>query len=931
MMPEILPRIRAIGLHFGHFAYLIALVFSSARLIPVNHPSLNPVNIGQFSVRQVIAIAANNITWSRNNIDQIGIFAAIVIGLIIIVIQALLIAFAALAGFGNEASASSFFTTPEPKQDPMMEFFAHVFGFLDGFWGINPGDVRNEIVNGNVIEVPVGPIADSKLHAGIYAMLRLYSMATMVIAVIIIIYYIMTVVAETAQTGQPFGRRFNTVWAPIRLVLALGLLVPLGTGLNSAQYITLWLAKMGSGLGTQVWGVMHEAMGQRNVEDIIIGEFANQWVHEAAFRILFMETCMYASNKEMYKDPLSENGIRRRVVEEDNSDDNRVFKVFYDKPSSFGGTLGVGNLIYRSCGEITLTINSQDTDSIILQANSLPVETAYQMSVTILKELMGELDGVDTQGKFVPETALSIARQNISNGGYAAPDGFQYNNVIIAAENVKNSVLVDTATEDFKNETQQQLQALFDEADNSFIYAGVWYLELARIIQQSKDILSSSVPNFHTLETHLRGEVQRTATGQTLSQHVGYAVNVGNETETVLINLWPDIAEYINEYNVNDNAATPLACRNLGHAPDWYVSAACLVGAIIVPDQLVILSQSDPATRSLNPMATLINAGYEIFQKSWWAIGTGLVANTLGGILAVFGPLTSVLGVVMSSLGSIAILIGALGLTAGIILYFLLPLLPFLYFFFAVVSWIMEIFEAVIAMPLWALSFLKIEGDGFPGPSAVNGFFLLLSILIRPALIVIGLVAGVLIFTASIYLLQILFDSVLIINGSGNSNGLENLFFALIFAYTTYTAGITSFKLVDKIPNQILRWIGSGASSFSDGNDVDMGGNTQMLGAAGAFLGGSVANSISSNAGGLGQAIGRGFKSDDDNPPPPGGGGGTGTGGNDGNLGPSSQPEPQQNPSATPASSPTAQHQKSQGGLMQRGQQSKNNIPRKKR
>ena len=857
ILPGILPRIRGLGLHFGHFAYLIALVLSSARLIPSTHPVLSASNIGQYGVRQVIAIASSNITWSKNNIDQVAIFTAIIAGIIMIIIQAILIVIAAIAGFGNEANAQSFFSTPDPEQDPMMEFFAHVFGFLDGFWGINPGDTRDEIVNGEIVSVPVGPAADNRVQAGVYAMLKLYSMATMVIAMIVVIYYIMTVVGEAAKTGTPFGQRFNSLWAPIRLVVALGLLVPLGTGLNSAQYITLWIAKMGSGLGTSVWAEMHSAMGDRSVENLILGDFANQWVHEAAFRIFFLETCMYASNKEKYNDPFSTKGIRRRVVEEDNSSENRVFKIFYDKPATLTSPFSP---TYRSCGEITLTMNSQDTDSILVKAKTLPVDKAYELSVNILKDLMGDFDTNVTSDKFIPETALAVAQQSISQGGYEPPAAFQYNNVKIAAQNTKDSNFAAFSVDDYKSEVQENLQYLFDQSENSFIYAGVWYLELARIIQQSKDIMTNSIPNFHIPETHLKGEVQRDNNGETLDQHVSYAINVGTETQGLLRSLWPDVTMYINEYNVNDNAATPEVCRDLGDKPGWYVSAACLVAAIIVPDELVLLSQSDLETRTLNPMASLINAGYGIFQKSWWAIGTGMVANTIGGVLAIFGPLTSVIGVVMTTLGSLAVLIGTLGLGAGFILYFLLPLLPFLYFFFAVVSWVMEIFEAVIAMPLWALSFLRIDGDGFPGPAAMGGFFLLLSILIRPALIVIGLVAGVLVFSASIYLLQTLFDSVLIVNGSGNSNGLENLFFALIFSFTVYTAGITSFKLVDSIPNQILRWIGSSVSGFSEGQDPDVAGNANMIGAAGAFVGSSVGGRLADSAGSLGQASGKGLR-----------------------------------------------------------------------
>ncbi len=81
--------IRQLGLHFGHFAYLIALVLNSARLIPQGHPALHSSNIGQFGVRQVLAIAANHITWSWRTIDQIAIFGAVVAGLIMMFVQAI--------------------------------------------------------------------------------------------------------------------------------------------------------------------------------------------------------------------------------------------------------------------------------------------------------------------------------------------------------------------------------------------------------------------------------------------------------------------------------------------------------------------------------------------------------------------------------------------------------------------------------------------------------------------------------------------------------------------------------------------------------------------------------------------------------------------------------------------------------------------------
>lgn len=236
MKPDIMPRLRSLGMHF---AYLIALVLNSARLIPTHHPVLHSVNIGRFSVRQVLAIAANNITWSIKNIDQIAIFGAVVMALIMIAIQAVLIAAYAMLGTANAGPppTTDFFTTPVANvpTDVVLIMLDQVFGANLNFFG-----------------AAVQPLG-TPVYDGLHAMLAFYSTAMMVIAVIIVLYYVMTVVGEAAKSGTPFGQRFNSLWAPIRLVIALGLLIPMGTGLNSAQYLTLWIAKMGSGMGSMVW------------------------------------------------------------------------------------------------------------------------------------------------------------------------------------------------------------------------------------------------------------------------------------------------------------------------------------------------------------------------------------------------------------------------------------------------------------------------------------------------------------------------------------------------------------------------------------------------------------------------------------------------------------------------------------------------------
>ena len=92
----------------------------------------------------------------------------------------------------------------------------------------------------------------SPVYEGLQAILGFYSMAMMVVAVIIVLYYIMTVVGEAAKSGTPFGQRFNSLWAPIRLVIALGLL---STTWKRFEFRTIYYfaSRKNGGLGWVQW------------------------------------------------------------------------------------------------------------------------------------------------------------------------------------------------------------------------------------------------------------------------------------------------------------------------------------------------------------------------------------------------------------------------------------------------------------------------------------------------------------------------------------------------------------------------------------------------------------------------------------------------------------------------------------------------------
>ncbi|MCF8496102.1 MAG: type IV secretion protein DotA, partial [Alphaproteobacteria bacterium] len=277
VFPEVKPRMQELFLSgFRQVPYLMALVYQVVRLLPSGHPYLNPANAGKFGVRHVIAEAANNLVISRKNIDQIFLFVTILLGIMLVFVQMGLLAFSIIAPAAMAAMPTNFqefFVTPAANraQDIAYIFLDMTFGIPDMFLScVDPG--ANEICldydKDEIRKVGGGWILSSQgwpypIHKAMHQTFQFYSIGLLVVAALITSYFVATIVIETAQTGTAFGKRFNKVWAPIRIVMAFGLLVPVGHGLNSAQYIVLYAAKFGSGFATNGWTLFNDTLTEQ--------------------------------------------------------------------------------------------------------------------------------------------------------------------------------------------------------------------------------------------------------------------------------------------------------------------------------------------------------------------------------------------------------------------------------------------------------------------------------------------------------------------------------------------------------------------------------------------------------------------------------------------------------------------------------------------
>ena len=156
-------------------------------------------------------------------------------------------------------------------------------------------------------------------------------------------------------------------------------------------------------------------------------------------------------------------------------------------------------------------------------------------------------------------------------------------------------------------------------------------------------------------------------------------------------------------------------------------------------------------------------------------------------------------------------------LILGIALAYVLPLIPFVRFFFGVIAWVLSLLEALLAMPLFLAMQITGEDRGLVTRASHNGYLLLLHAVVRPALMVFGLVLGYLLFISGIVLLNWLYEGHLeSFSDSGRLGWIAFVVSLVIYGVLAYALANAAFKAVDVVPREVMAWLGGRSRSEGD-------------------------------------------------------------------------------------------------------------------
>ena len=847
-LPGIIPQIQYISRSgFGYIAFLIAVIYQAVRILPENHPYVNPANIGRFGFREVIAAAANNVKVNRQNIDQIVVFIAILTGIFLLFLQFFALIWLAFnkAALAGSAVPDGIFITASPDTDIAFYMLREVFGIPDLF----------------------GAHAPTPFQLALHDLFHFYNFAILLVAVVVFLYFVVVVIGETASTGTPFGRRFSNVYAPIRLVVAIGLLVPLNFGFNASQYVTLYAAKLGSGAATNGWIIFNRGLfnptGEENQDFIALPE-----IPSSRSLIEFMSivrTCQaaYGLHDQIpiggfiitgdVAQPIGLQAYQTFIILNPNTDVKIVF-----------GAEGVGFEKYPGgvkpyCGELKIPSAVEEINSLALVGAASPreIQENYFQVVDFLfaSPRLGATGSRFAHGASTLDFAepCDFLADIPCNPSYVPPMTLQQEfietiDTIFAAD---AEIVINNARNTIDLTLSQEIQ------DLGWGGAGIWYNKIAQV-NGAYMVAIQNIPEkvkYPMVMEQVKDEKQKQD-----KSNVECTMFEPNAADNVTVKLK---AGGTDDYYAKamDNTFQWWRCDRGEEMTENFIfdSMALLFGL----DGLFKLREND----GIHPLAKLSALGKSLVESAVRNMGFAIGgAAASGGVSAVVNPFV---GEALLAAGSAFSSIATVGLSIGFILYYILPFLPFIYVFFALGSWVKSIFEAMVGAPLWALAHMRIDGDGLPGKMALNGYFMIFEIGLRPILTIFGLLGSIVIFTAMVDILNEVFELVTEnITGTEIWEGADALelefsrhivdqfFYTILYAIVVYMMAISSFKMINLVPNNIMRWIGASISAFSDSVKDPTEGLAQYAAIGGNQIGAKLGSGLTQLGRGVGDVPG---------------------------------------------------------------------------
>jgi conjugal transfer/type IV secretion protein DotA/TraY len=156
-------------------------------------------------------------------------------------------------------------------------------------------------------------------------------------------------------------------------------------------------------------------------------------------------------------------------------------------------------------------------------------------------------------------------------------------------------------------------------------------------------------------------------------------------------------------------------------------------------------------------------------------------------------------------------------LAFGFVLAIIVPTLPYVLWIAGIIGLLVLVVEALIASVLWVVALMHPAGDGFSSDQARNGLMLVMTLFLRPVLMLLGMICGIfLIEPAGRLINDSFFVMMRSVQGASVTGPVSVIGFGAVYTTVMLAAVYKIFSLTHVVPDRILRWIGGGGADLGE-------------------------------------------------------------------------------------------------------------------
>jgi defect-in-organelle-trafficking protein DotA len=181
--------------------------------------------------------------------------------------------------FAADGSNSSQVSFAPPASDYSIGWLADIFGIVDG------------VLHGTGSQI-------------IGQMFEIFNAAVMALGGIIITYTMIVSTMNTAHEGEMLGKKWSSIWVPVRATVGFTFLVPKASGYCMLQIFVMWVVVQGVGAADKLWTAALNYLNRggviiatQNPTEHMFKETGGQQLAQGAITILSGQVCMLAVEK----------------------------------------------------------------------------------------------------------------------------------------------------------------------------------------------------------------------------------------------------------------------------------------------------------------------------------------------------------------------------------------------------------------------------------------------------------------------------------------------------------------------------------------------------------------------------------------------------------------------------------------------------------